>query len=75
MSFFEKLKNGLKKTKNTIFEQVDELFKTFVKIDEDLLEELEELLIAADVGYESTEEILDKLREKINSAIAEAVKA
>jgi len=65
MSFFEKLKNGLKKTKNTIFEQVDDLFKSFVKIDEDMLEELEELLIAADVGYESTEEILDKLREKI----------
>ncbi len=65
MSFFDKLKAGLTKTKQSIFTQVDNLFKAFVKIDEDLLEELEELLIAADVGYESTEEIIGKLREKI----------
>ena len=65
MSFFDKLKSGLAKTKNTIFNQVDNLFKAFVKVDEELLEELEELLIAADVGFESTEEIIEKLREKI----------
>ena len=65
MSFFEKLKNGLQKTKASIFGQVDNLFKAFVKIDEDMLEELEELLIAADVGFASTEEIIEKLREKI----------
>ena len=65
MSFFDKLKSGLSKTKASIFSQVDNLFKAFVKVDEDLLEELEELLISADVGFESTEEILDKLREKI----------
>jgi fused signal recognition particle receptor len=65
MSFFEKLKNGLEKTKSSIFGQVNNLFKAFVKVDEDLLEELEELLIAADVGFESTEEIIEKLREKI----------
>ncbi len=65
MSFFEKLKNGLSKTKASIFGQVDNLFKSFVKIDEDMLEELEELLIAADVGFASTEEIIEKLREKI----------
>ncbi len=65
MSFFEKLKNGLSKTKASIFGQVDNLFKAFVKIDEDMLEELEELLIAADVGFASTEEIIEKLREKI----------
>ena len=65
MSFFEKLKNGLEKTKSSIFGQVNNLFKAFVRVDEDLLEELEELLIAADVGFESTEEIIDKLREKI----------
>ena len=64
MSFFEKLKNGLSKTKASIFGQVDNLFKAFVKIDEDMLEELEELLIAADVGFASTEEIIEKLREK-----------
>ncbi|MBE6670925.1 MAG: signal recognition particle-docking protein FtsY [Ruminococcaceae bacterium] len=65
MSFFEKLKNGLSKTKASIFGQVDNLFKAFVRVDEDLLEELEELLIAADVGFESTEEIIEKLRAKI----------
>ena len=43
MGFFEKLKNGLSKTKASIFGQVDNLFKSFVKIDEDMLEELEEL--------------------------------
>ncbi len=65
MSFFEKLKEGLSKTKSSIFGQVDNLFKAFVKVDEALLEELEELLIAADVGFESTEEIIEKLRKKI----------
>ena len=65
MSFFNKLKEGLAKTKASIFGQVDNLFKAFVKVDEDMLEELEELLIAADVGFESTEEIIDKLRARI----------
>ena len=65
MSFFEKLKNGLSKTKSSIFGQVNNLFKAFVRVDEELLEELEELLIAADVGFESTEEIIEKLRNKI----------
>ena len=64
MGFFDKLKSGLSKTKNAIFSQMDDLFKTFVAIDDDLIEELEELLIAADVGFESTEEIIEKLREK-----------
>ena len=65
MGFFEKLKEGLTKTKNAIFKQVDNLFKSFVKVDEDMLEELEELLIMADVGAASSEEIISKLREKI----------
>ncbi|MBO5274552.1 MAG: signal recognition particle-docking protein FtsY [Clostridia bacterium] len=65
MGFFEKLKAGLTKTKNTVFSQVNNLFKSFVKVDENMLEELEEILIMADVGYASTEEILDKLRDRI----------
>ena len=65
MSFFEKLKSGLQKTKNALFGKVDDLLKKFVRIDEDFLDELEELLITADVGVETTEEILDELREKI----------
>jgi len=65
MGFFEKLKAGLSKTKNAIFKQVDNLFKHFVKVDEELLEELEELLIMADVGVNSTEIIIERLRERI----------
>ena len=65
MGFFEKLKAGLSKTKNAIFKQVDNLFKHFVKVDEELLEELEELLIMADVGVNSTGIIIERLREKI----------
>ena len=65
MGFFEKLKNGLRKTKSAIFGKVDDLLKAFVRIDEDFLEELEELLITADVGVDTTMEILDTLREHI----------
>lgn len=65
MGFFEKLKSGLHKTKNAILGRVDDLLKSFVRIDEDFLEELEELLITADVGVETTMEILDILREHI----------
>ena len=65
MGFFDKLKSGLSKTKESVFGQVNNLFKSFVKVDEDLLEELEELLIMADVGVASAEEIIGRLREKI----------
>ena len=65
MGFFDRLKEGLAKTKNTLFKQVDNLFRSFVKVDEELLEELEELLIMADVGVNSTEAIIERLREKI----------
>ena len=65
MAFLDKLKNGLFKTKHAIFGQIDNMLKAFVRVDEDLLEELEELLIMADVGVGATEEILDRLREEI----------
>ena len=65
MSFFEKLKKGLAKTKNLLFKPFSDLFKTLRKIDEDLMEELEEILICADVGAATTEEILDTLRTEI----------
>ena len=65
MGFLDKLKNGLKKTKNAIFGQIDNVLKAFVKVDEDLLEELEELLIMSDVGVNATEEIIERLREQI----------
>jgi len=65
VSFWEKLKNGLAKTKNALFGSVNDLLKNFVKVDEDLLEELEELLIMADVGVSATEEIIEELRDRI----------
>ncbi len=65
MAFFDKLKAGLSKTKSAIVKEVDSLLKNFVKIDEDLLEELEELLIMADVGTSSAGEIIEKLRGDI----------
>ena len=63
MGFFEKLKQGLAKTKTAIFGKIDSLFKNFRRVDEELFEELEELLIGADIGFALTEEILDKLRD------------
>ena len=65
MAFLDKLKAGLTKTKNAIFGQVDNVLKAFVRVDEDLLEELEELLICSDVGVMATEEIVDELRDRI----------
>ena len=50
MGFFDKLKNGLTKTKDAFFGQVNDVLKSFRRVDEDLLEELEELLICADMG-------------------------
>lgn len=65
MGFFDKLKEGLFKTKNAITKKVDALFKKFVKVDEELFDELEELLISADIGVNTTEEILDELRDTV----------
>ncbi len=65
MSFFEKLKAGLAKTKAAVMGQINDLFKSFVKIDEDMLDELEELLICSDIGAATTEYILDELRDRI----------
>ncbi len=65
MSFLNKLKDGLKGTKDAIFGGVSKILKNFVHIDEDFLDELEELLVSADVGVGATEEIIDELREQI----------
>ena len=65
MAFLDKLKAGLLKTKNAIFGGVHNLLKNFVRVDEDLLDELEELLICADVGVGATEDIIEELRERI----------
>ncbi len=62
MAFFEKLKAGLSKTKNALFGKVKDLFINMREVDEDLFDELEEILITADVGVAGTEMILEKLR-------------
>ena len=65
MGFFDKLKAGLRRTKKALFGTVEQVLRSFVKIDEDLFEELEEALIMADVGVDTTMYILDELRERI----------
>lgn len=68
MSFFDKLKKGLEKTKNAIIKPFSNLFKMIRGVDEELLEELEEILVCADVGASTTDEILTQLREKIKES-------
>ena len=67
VGFLAKLREGLSKTKNAIFGRIDKMMQAFVRVDEDFLEELEELLITADVGVSATEEILDRLRDEIKA--------
>ena len=67
MGFFEKLKNGLAKTKAALAEGINNIFKNFRSVDEDLMDELEELLITSDVGVETTMEVLDTLRDRIKT--------
>lgn len=67
MAFLDKLKAGLAKTKNALFAPIDQMLKAFTKVDEELLEELEETLICADVGAGATEEIIDRLRADIKN--------
>ncbi len=65
MGFFEKLKHGLKKTNTAIGEKVNQVFSVFVKVDEELFENLEEALIMADIGFETSTYIIDTLRERV----------
>jgi len=64
-SFFFKLKAGLGKTREALNDKVDSVLKVFKKIDEELYEELEEALIMADVGVETSTYIIDELRKKV----------
>lgn len=67
MSFFDKLKAGLAKTKASFTEKVNNVFKNFRKVDEELLEELEEALILSDVGFETSTKIIERLRDEIKT--------
>ncbi len=65
MGLFEKIRNGLKKTRESMSASVASMLNSFTKIDEDLFEELEELLVAGDVGVPTAECICGELREKV----------
>ena len=65
MGFFDKLKEGLNKTKTSFDKKINNAFSTFRKVDEELLEELEEILIMSDVGMETSLNIISNLRNRI----------
>ena len=65
MGFFDKLKQGLSKTKTSFGEKLNNVFSNFRKVDEELLEELEEALIMSDVGVETSTKIIANLRDRI----------
>ena len=65
MGFFDKLKQGLNKTKASFEEKMNNVFSNFRKVDEELLEELEEALIMSDVGVETSTKIVSKLRDRV----------
>ena len=67
MGLFEKIKNGLRKTRDALFGRIDKLLKSFTKIDDELFEELEELLVMGDVGMYTAEKICDELRKRVKS--------
>ena len=63
--FFNKLKDGLSKTRDGFTDKINEVLKLAITIDDDLYEELEEVLIMADIGMDTTVEIIDRLKDKI----------
>lgn len=65
MGFFDKLKTGLNKTKTSFDEKMNQVFSGFRKVDEELLEELEEILIMSDVGTNTSLNIIDNVRKRI----------
>ncbi|MEE1219246.1 MAG: signal recognition particle-docking protein FtsY [Ruminococcus sp.] len=67
MGFFSKIKEGLKKTRDAVVGQIDSMLKSFTKIDEELFEELEELLVMGDVGVPTAEKICNELRARVKS--------
>ena len=67
VNLFDRLKEGLTKAKQGITDRIDDVLKSYTKVDEDLLEELEEILITADVGVNTTMNIIDSLRKNIKS--------
>ena len=65
MGFFDKLKEGLQKTRKGITEKIDQMLVSFGKIDDDLFDELEEILITSDVGVETSTRIIEDMKKKV----------
>ncbi len=65
MGFFEKLKNGMNKTKTSFDEKINNVFSSFRKVDEDFLDELEEILIMSDIGMDTSVKIINNLRNRL----------
>lgn len=65
MGFFNKLKQGMNKTKSSFDEKINQVFKSFKKVDEDFLDELEEILIMSDIGMETSVKIIGNLRDRL----------
>lgn len=67
MSFFEKLKSGLKKTKDNFIGKIDTVLASFGKVDEDLFEALEDVLISSDFGIPTTDKLMKSLRARVKA--------
>ncbi len=65
MGFFDKIKQGLNKTRNALIDSLNTAISSFTKIDEDLIEELEEILIMSDIGVKTASDVCNRLRVKI----------
>lgn len=65
MGFFNKIKEGLKKTRDAVIGQIDSMLKSFTKIDDELFEELEELLVMGDIGVPTAEKICEELKKRV----------
>ncbi len=65
MGLFSKIRDGLKKTRTAVVGQIDSMLGSFTKIDDELYEELEELLVMGDVGVRTAEKIVDELKVRV----------
>ena len=65
LGFFDKLKSGMGKTRDSFNDKINDVFSNFRKADEELLEELEEILILSDIGMKTSVDIISRLRDRI----------
>ena len=75
MGFFDRIKEGIKKTKEAVAERLDDVIANFRKVDEDMLEELEEALILADLGVDTATRAVSELRERAKREAIETPEA